>query len=1519
MLASKRLAVALFLVLATCVQPSQPQPSQVQGTRITHSSNIFHAASHCRTSCRTLTPMPSPLFNPRTTGAVLDSVYPNVGTAHAFTNVEFNGNGLSLNLPTLGCRFGESVVSASNRSTLSVACATPSTGPGFVVVGFAHITGKTYAPGRDDISRERGYNVFEFVEPWTVSSVFPQETRSSGGQKLFLNGRNVRPDMQCNFGGPSASKGVALEFVSSALAVCEGEPTAQRSTGVLMLQHGSHAAPDGHQTTIRYRATPDVTYTGREAPTLGEDVSFLAKATDESVERVLSWDARVGCQFGGVWVSATGRATPSEIRCVVPASSLGRTQVTVSDLHSLTPLPSVNGTRAAADISNSGRFSLSVRKPVVVDMIVPAAGSQIERDVNEGMVEVFGDHLASDLAPLASFCTRLNDNPQRRFVDRAAAREEVRAKCLVALASGGKPGTERAFRIGFNAVSIAGALTRSRDTTAQYLLQVPPRLFSTTAAAVREGDVVVLIGENFEDEARGVWCSTGPVSERARVESSAVVRCVVSIGEDARGSFGVASTGQVKLGVSSGAVTAPSASNRASMTWVSNPPEVDSVTPNVGLSDGGTRVIIAPRAGGMGAARFHALATSCRFGSIAPVSASSVGADTVECTAPALTPGGIAVGAPYFARVSESEVMYTVVDAASVVVSTTSTMTTPLGGVAHVSAVRAAEQPVMAFGCMFSTSRGDPVPAPDAAGRLLTCAFPVSGPGFTVLDVTVSLSRSPRVRGVADILLARPSPPAVMIRSGHSGEVYVGDAVHLTAGGLGFAEETWCVTVIGDDELKSPAHRVSAAAVTCEVPSTRDDEDHALLDATMDACAAHACGLSTGKAAPTRDAGHLVLGAEKALTDAAPTLGSTAGGTALKLRHAGASIDAARQFSVCHVGTVGPISASTLGIGETMEIECVTPGHAPGAATLSLAKGKGLTGDISFAFVEDDADEAEVEQHDIHVDPPLSIAGSCDDAVPPGDVIVVGDAWSPSDGGAEISLSTGSTTPRPPEACAAHWTACRIGTTWPVLGHLTELGIECVAPAHRPGIVGVSAPKMRFGTSAPFAYRRLPSIVAVDAADATSPESFALAAPKTSPSILPLGASLDVRTPVPLGDSPACVFASHAWAAPPRVWIAAGHGASSVVVKCEVPVAAKTDGALVVERGRVDSIRSATTTFSAFRDIPDCVVEDLSPDSGGARGGVVSNVHASCLWRDGVAAADARAGCLFGAIGPVAASAGFDGDSHVLRCVVPAHAPATVPFAVTLNWRDASFEPFDPVDGARVARAFRFDTEEEPPASADAAADETRLSSAPPPSLANVVPWLAWGGNVLHVAGRDLPTDASAACVVGASLAPASAVSSALILCDPFPAAPSPAASRLAGGVTEISLGVTSAAAPRRAADSTALSVFVLERAAVVGVDVGNGWEQGGGSVSVELNGWAPAGWMDCRFGTVTVHGRAGGSGWRARASSGRAGEWWSETTAAADVECVTPAKQTGRVPVGVSLAHSSSVSFDAAVEYSYL
>ena len=305
--------------------------------------------------------------------------------------------------------------------------------------------------------------------------------------------------------------------------------------------------------------------------------------------------------------------------------------------------------------------------------------------------------------------------------------------------------------------------------------------------------------------------------------------------------------------------------------------------------------------------------------------------------------------------------------------------------------------------------------------------------------------------------------------------------------------------------------------------------------------------------------------------------------------------------------------------------------------------------------MEDDADEAEVEQHDLHADPPLSITGSCDDAVPR----AMSSSWETH--GARRTAARRFRFRRARRRLgrlrrAPHWTACRIGTTWPVLGHLTELGIECVAPAHKPGIVGVSAPKMRFGTSASPRIDDFRQSSRWTRRTRRRPKASRRRLRRPRASILPLGASLDVRTPVPLGDSPACVFASQAWAAPLRMWIAAGHGASSVVVKCEVPAAAKTDGALVVERGRVDSIRSATTTFSAFRDIPDCVVEDMSPESGGARGGVVSNVHASCLWRDG-AAADARAGCLFGAIGPVAASAA----STATRAFCGASSPRTLP------------------------------------------------------------------------------------------------------------------------------------------------------------------------------------------------------------------------------------------------------------------
>ena len=50
----------------------------------------------------------------------------------------------------------------------------------------------------------------------------------------------------------------------------------------------------------------------------------------------------------------------------------------------------------------------------------------------------------------------------------------------------------------------------------------------------------------------------------------------------------------------------------------------------------------------------------------------------------------------------------------------------------------------------------------------------------------------------------------------------------------------------------------------------------------------------------------------------------------------------------------------------------------------------------------------------------------------------------------------------------------------------------------------------------------------------------------------------------------------------------------------------------------------------------------------------------------------------------------------------------------------------------------------------------------------------------------------------------------------------------------------------------------------------------------------------------------------------GRAGEWWSEATIATDVECVTPARQPGSVPVGVSACTLHIAPSYGNIEYKY-
>ena len=69
---ARELALALFLLIAAWIHPTHPANTEVRGV-------------------------------------TLESIYPEVGTAHSFTSVTLYGEGRVKNLPTLGCRFGEVV------------------------------------------------------------------------------------------------------------------------------------------------------------------------------------------------------------------------------------------------------------------------------------------------------------------------------------------------------------------------------------------------------------------------------------------------------------------------------------------------------------------------------------------------------------------------------------------------------------------------------------------------------------------------------------------------------------------------------------------------------------------------------------------------------------------------------------------------------------------------------------------------------------------------------------------------------------------------------------------------------------------------------------------------------------------------------------------------------------------------------------------------------------------------------------------------------------------------------------------------------------------------------------------------------------------------------------------------------------------------------------------------------------------------------------------------------------------
>ena len=208
---------------------------------------------------------------------------------------------------------------------------------------------------------------------------------------------------------------------------------------------------------------------------------------------------------------------------------------------------------------------------------------------------------------------------------------------------------------------------------------------------------------------------------------------------------------------------------------------------------------------------------------------------------------------------------------------------------------------------------------------------------------------------------------------------------------------------------------------------------------------------------------------------------------------------------------------------------------------------------MTFTFV--DVEDADEDATASNARPPDAIAIErtgieCDD-IPFGDIVAFSPFQGTTEGGTELELVVGSLPPRLSDACAMHFAACRFGTTWPVLGHLSQRGVACVAPAHEPGTVEVSAPMMVIGSGRTFQYRN-PSLIGEE------PDSFVVFNAQTqvasNPKVSLTGAAIDIIANVaPEYADAACVFASPVRASTPWLLAAAGYAVSSAVVRCEVP------------------------------------------------------------------------------------------------------------------------------------------------------------------------------------------------------------------------------------------------------------------------------------------------------------------------------------------------------------------------------
>lgn len=869
------------------------------------------------------------------TTVTLEHAWPEAGAVRASTEVTLYGSGYGQALPPLGCRFGEVVADKNVTASTSteIVCATPrNVLAGFVALGIAQYTGRRYVQGADDlVVYVPGQLSFEFVKPWKLSWVNPEYVYRSGGETLRLTGEHFRPGMQCAFVESSLTS--EFRFISSALATCESRASSFTS-GTLDLSLTPDHAVGGTTASIDYQTAPiiegPITYT----TTWDQDVRIRSLSSAPLSGALASFTAspvRIGCWFDGVWVLADLRSE-QELVCKTPSLVSGSNiSLSVMDMYSQRMF--------SKNSSQQGWFTISVEGEEIIDVILPEAGSAMRSNPADAstLIEFHGENLVNGSESIATqLCVTLNPETVPLLVYTNA----TRSKCAFP-STPSETVALRSLSYGFHAL-LQGAM---RLSSPQFQIVPPPQPTSVVPGYVREGSVVTFSGLNMRDENLKTSCKFADSFSDAYVVSSALVRCVTPLHDELpQGSPNLAHA--IEVGVTYDERTTQA--GVSSMNWVPLSNDLASITPHLGSTSGGTRVVLKISGGTIPTASYYT--PMCRFGTIL-TSAIHVPGGGVACSSPAHIAENVTVGIDV-----ESTLEFQYVSDISV--ASVSPPALPQSG-GNISVVLDSSLgSLYSAACVFVTSSGDKWKSTLDVDRngTLECATPETGIGFATMAVVYATNSTNNTAFIdeaagnyLDIEVQTNTPSVdIFLQTGVSWVqaeevIYVVSSDGMLLGDSSGDDEFYCVFGRAAQYGSSLAHRLSAAMLKCEV---RDLDDlipagQSGFEVLVSICSAteYSAGSCSGQTG-TRLRYEKRIG----ISSLSPVNGTDAGavftdgvitsGIITVLVNSSVIKGFGASVPSCKFGTIYPVLA--MAVTTTGELNCVTPAHVAGNVPVSV-------------------------------------------------------------------------------------------------------------------------------------------------------------------------------------------------------------------------------------------------------------------------------------------------------------------------------------------------------------------------------------------------------------------------------------------------------------------------------------------------------------------------------------------------------------------------------------------------------